>query len=89
MWAAPGLYSPHALGRQSAHANQELGIFASIDIVGYGSDTQPAVLGIAEPPAESIHQGRLATAYRAGNADSKGTLRVKVGHNFRKENIFG
>ncbi len=32
----------HALGRQSAHANQKLGIFASVDIVGYGGDTAAA-----------------------------------------------
>jgi hypothetical protein len=72
--ATAGFHTTHAFGGQSAHADQELCVFASVDIIGNCSNTEP----IPETPAEAIDQSRLATAYGTGNTNSKGTLRVRV-----------
>ena len=85
MRTSSGFHSAHPLGRQGAHANQELGIFASVDVVGDGADTEP----VPEAPAKAIDQSRLAAAHGTGDANSKGALRMRVRHKSKKENTFG
>ncbi len=72
--ATAGFHTTHAFGGQCAHADQELGIFASVDVVGNGRNTEP----VSETPAEAVYQSRLAATYGAGNTNSKGTLSVRV-----------
>ena len=71
-----GLNAPDALGWQSAGANQELGIFPSVDIVGNRADTKLA----AEPAAKPVDERRLAASHRTGDSDAKSALRMRVRH---------
>jgi hypothetical protein len=77
---AAGFYALHAIGRQCALANQELGVLSRVDVVGDNgqADRRPLCF------AQNIDQGRLSAADRSSHADTKRTLFCVV-HKLKQE----
>jgi hypothetical protein len=70
MRAAACLHAGYAVRRQNALADQKLGVFACVNVVGHHGkiDFGP------ECAAQDVHQGRLAASDRTGHANAKRAL---------------
>src|SRR5262249_10271927 len=71
---AAGLDPEHALLRQDAAPDQELGVFLGIDVVGDHGHVE----AVAEPEAQSLDQRRLARPYRAADSDPQGARNPRL-----------
>ena len=71
MWAAAGLDAHDPLLGQGAGHGEDTGILLGVDVVGDGADLE----AIAEALAELFHQGGLAGADGAADADAQGAVR--------------